>query len=139
MARQSINIKFPFSETQNGGVFASNITTENALKDDLISLLTTKKRQRVMRSGLYSPIFDYISQPLDEISKQRLQSDIKEKIATFIPQIEIKGIKFTEKPEENLLGIKIVFSISSLFDTTQTVELNIPTPDLASRDSADEK
>jgi phage baseplate assembly protein W len=138
MARQSINIRFPFAETFDGGVFQSNNTTERALRDDLVSLLTTKKRQRVMRSGLYSPIFDYIDEPLDEVLKNRLQDDIKAKVAEYIPQIEIKKIKFTEKPDENLLGIKIFFNISDLFDTTQTVELNIPTPDLANRDSTDE-
>jgi phage baseplate assembly protein W len=130
MARQSINIKFPFQETFDGGVFKSNTTTENALKDDLISLLTTKPKQRVMRSNMYSPIFLYIHEPLDDILQQRLQSDIKDKVATFIPQIIIQGITFTPKPE-NLLGITIIFSISELFNTTQTVELNIPTPDLS--------
>lgn len=138
MARQSINIKFPFSETFDGGVFASNTTTESAIKSDLISLLTTKRRQRVMRSGLYSPIFDYLNEQLDSVLKDRLKADIIEKVGQFIPQIEIKGIKFTEKPDENMLGIQIVFSISSLFNTTQTVELNIPTPDMSMRDSADE-
>ena len=138
MARQSINIRFPFAETFDGGVFQVNTTTERALRDDLVSLLTTKRRQRVMRSGLYSPIFDYLDEPMDDILQQRLQNDIKEKVAQFIPQIEIKTIKFTEKPDENLLGIKIIFSISDLFDTTQTVELNIPTPDLINRDTADE-
>ena len=139
MARQSINIRFPVQETLDGGIFQTNNTTERALRDDLVSLLTTKRRQRVMRSGLYSPIFDYLDEPMDDTLKDRLQEDIKEKVAEFIPQIEIKGIKFQEKPDENLLGIKIVFSISDLFQTTQTVELNIPTPDLAGRDTMDEK
>lgn len=139
MGRQSINIKFPFQETFNGGVFDTNTTTENALKDDLISLLTTKRRQRVMRSGLYSPIFDYIDEPMDSIMQQRLQDDIKTKVALFIPQIEIKGINYTPKPEQNLLGIQIVFSISELFGTVQSIELNIPTPDLADRDTVDEQ
>ena len=84
MARQSINIKFPFAETFEGGVFKSNITTENALKDDLISLLTTKKRQRVMRSNLYSPIFDYINDQLDSVLQQRLKDDIIQKVNQFI-------------------------------------------------------
>jgi phage baseplate assembly protein W len=138
MARQSINIRFPFSETLDGGVFQVNTTTERALKDDLISLLTTKKRQRVMRSGLYSPIFDYIDEPMDSVLKQRLEDDIKAKVAIFIPQIIIQGIKYTDNVSENLLGINIVFSISNLFDTTQTVQLNIPTPDFSNRDTVDE-
>ena len=139
MARQTINIRFPFAETQDGGVFQTNNTTERALRDDLISLLTTKKRQRVMRSGLYSPIFDYLTEPMDDILKQRLQDDIKAKVATFIPQIVIQGIKYVDNVGENLLGIQITFSISNFFDTTQTVNINIPTPDLSARDSADEK
>lgn len=137
MAGQSINIKFPFAETFDGGVIGTNNTTERALRDDLVSLLTTKPRQRVMRRNLHSPIFKYLNENLDEILKQRLSDDIKACVSKFIPQIEIKTIKYTEKPDENLLGIKIVFSISSLFDTTQTVELNIPTPDINQRDSAD--
>lgn len=138
MARKSINIRFPFQETFNGGVFESNTTTERALRDDLVSLLTTKRRQRVMRSRLFSPIFDYINEPMDETMKQRLEDDIKAKVTEFIPQIEIKGIKFTEKPEENLLGIKISFGIAELFDTIQTVELNIPTIDGVDRDTVDD-
>jgi len=129
MARKSINIRFPFEETQDGGVFQTNTTTERALRDDLVSLLTTKRRQRVMRNNLFSPIFDYLDEPLDTIMQQRLETDIKTKVGEFIPQIEIQRIQYTPKPEENLLGIKIIFSISELFDTVQTVELNIPTND----------
>jgi len=134
MARQSINIRFPFEDTLDGGVFQVNTTTERALRDDLVSLLTTKRRQRVMRNNLFSPIFDYLDEPLDEIMQQRLEDDIKKKVAEFIPQIEIKKIKFEPKKDQNLLGIKIIFSISELFDTIQTVELNIPTEDASNRD-----
>ena len=124
MARQTINIKFPFQETFDGGVFATNTTSENAIKDDLISLLTTKPRQRVMNANLFSPIYNFISEPLDSVLQGRLTSDIIQKVSQFIPQIVIKGITYTAN--ENLLGIKIVFSITNLFNTTQTVSLNIP-------------
>ena len=127
MSTRGINIKLPFENTQDGGVFALNITTENALRDDLVSLLTTKRGQRVMRNNLFSPIFDYIGEPLDGITQERLDHDIREKVSEFIPQIEIKNIKFTPNPEENLLGIKIIFAISELFGSEQIVELNIPT------------
>jgi len=127
MGTQGINIKLPFQETQDGGVFGLNTTTETALRDDLISLLTTKRGQRVMRNNLFSPIFDYIGEPLDSITQERLDHDIKEKVAEFIPQIEIKKIVFTPKPEENLLGIRIIFTIAELFGVEQIIELNIPT------------
>jgi phage baseplate assembly protein W len=127
MATTGINIKFPFEETQDGGVFALNTTTENALRDDLIALLTLKRGQRPMRSSMFSPIFDFIEEPLDEITQRRLDTEIRKKVGEFIPQIEIVNIKFTPKPEDSLLGISIRFRISQLFGAEQVVEFNVPT------------
>jgi phage baseplate assembly protein W len=126
MAVKTINIRFPFAETFNGGVFESNTTTERAYRDDLISLLTTKRRQRVMRINLFSPIYDYLHEPFDDIAQQRLDRDIKAKVEEYMPQIEIKGIKYTPNYSENLLGLQVVFSVKELFDTTQSININFP-------------
>jgi len=126
MGRKTINITFPFSETVNGGVFATNVTTEKALRDDLVALLTMKKGQRPMRSTLYSPIYDYIMDPLDTIALQRMEEDIRKKVEEFITQIEIQKIDFTVSPENNALNIKTIFTVSGLFGSEQVVEINIP-------------
>lgn len=123
----SINIKFPFKDTYDGGVFESSITSEVAYQSDLISLLTTKKGQRVMRSKLYSPIYDYLMEPLDDISQQELRRDIDAKVKEFIPQIEIKKIKFDPDYENNLLGIKIIYIIIDFFSIEKTLDLSFPT------------
>ena len=126
MAR-TINIRFPFKETYDGGVFAGTITTEAAYQSDLISLLTTKRGQRVMRSSLFSPIYDYLMDPLDEILEQELRRDIDSKVKEFIPQIEIKRIKFTPNYDNNLLEIKIIYIIKEFFNTENTLQLTFPT------------
>ena len=122
----SINIKFPFKDTGNGGIFDTNQTTEEAIKADLISLLTTRRGQRPMRSRLFSPIYDYIMEPLDDFTKSELKKDIEEKVAEFIPQITITTILFTEQEENNLLTIEIVFKIENFFGVLDSVTLNIP-------------
>jgi phage baseplate assembly protein W len=122
----SINIRFPFKDTNRGGVFDVNKTTPNALKDDLISLLTTKRGQRPMRSRLFSPIYDYIMEPMDEISKKELQIDIEEKVQEFIPQITITKINYSEDFENNILTIEIVFRIDTSFGIEEKVILNVP-------------
>lgn len=126
MAR-TINIRFPFKETYDGGVFAGTITSEAAYQSDLISLLTTKRGQRVMRSKLFSPIYDYLMDPLDEILEQELRRDIDSKVKEFIPQIEIKRIKFTPNYDNNLLEIKIIYIIKEFFNTENTLQLTFPT------------
>lgn len=127
MGIKGINISFPFVETQDGGVFQLNSTTQNAVRDDLIALLTLRRGQRPMRNTMFSPIFDFIGEPLDETSQRLLDTEIRTTVAQFIPQIVIKNINFTPKPEENLLGIRIVFTITELFGSEMVVELNIPT------------
>ena len=122
----SINIQFPFKDGFEDGVFGVNSTTEKAMRSDLISLLTTKRGQRIMNSELYSPIFDYIHEPLDETTQGMLENDIKKKVGQFIPQISITKINFLSKPEENLLNMTIVFSTNNT-GISQKVELNVPT------------
>jgi phage baseplate assembly protein W len=123
---KGVNIRFPFKETNTGGVFDTLKTTDSALRSDLISLLTTRRGQRPMRSTLYSPIYDYIMEPLDEYTKQELSKEIEEKVSEFIPQITITNMYFTEREEENLLTIEIVFRIDSFFGIEDSIILNIP-------------
>lgn len=122
----SINIKFPFKNTNRGGVFDTNEITPNALRDDLVSLLTTKRGHRPMRSTFFSPIYDYIMEPMDEVSKKELQIDIEEKVGEFIPQITITKINYSENLNENILTIEIVFRIDTSFGIQESVILNVP-------------
>jgi phage baseplate assembly protein W len=112
-----INIKFPFKTTVKGGVFDVNTTSSNALKSDLICLLTTRRGQRPMRSSLYSPIYDYIMEPLDSFVKSELKKDIEKKVSEFIPQISITAVNFEEPEQGNLLKIDITFRIDNEFIT----------------------
>lgn len=123
---KGINIKFPFEETTEGGVFATNKITELALSDDLVALLTLKRGQRPMQGNMYSPIYDYLHEPMDNITESELKTKIEEKVDEFLPQIVIKKIIFTQKNEESLLEIKIKFNIEETFGTEQTVNINVP-------------
>jgi phage baseplate assembly protein W len=123
---KGINIKFPFQDTQTGGIFKVNKITENALKDNLISLLTTRRGQRVMRSELYSPIYDYIMEPIDNNLKRQLSLEIENKVDEFLPEVNIKEILITEIEEENLVNIKLIFSTDFSYGSTDTINLTIP-------------
>lgn len=125
MAR-SINIRFPFRDSLDGGVFETSKTSEVAYQSDLISLLTTKRGQRVMRSELYSPIYDYLMDPLDDISMSELKRDIEDKVRKFIPQVQVKKVKTTPNYDSNSLEIKIYYTIKDYFNIEKTLNLNFP-------------
>lgn len=123
---KGINLKFPFKDSQKGGVFDVNIVTENALKDNLISLLTTRRGQRVMRPNLFSPIYDYIMEPIDNSTKRQIRLGIEEKIDEFLPEIIVKEIIIDENEEQNLLIIKIIFTTQFSYNSSDSITLNIP-------------
>tara|TARA_B100000963_G_scaffold344398_1_gene347207 strand:- start:137 stop:523 length:387 start_codon:yes stop_codon:yes gene_type:complete len=120
----SINIKFPFKETNVGGVFDTNITTDAAVRADLVSLLTTRRGQRPMRSSLFSPIYDYLMEPLDDFIETELKREIEDKVREFLPQITITTIVFEDN--ENVLKIDITFRVDSFFGITDSITLNMP-------------
>lgn len=122
----SISIKFPFKETQNGGVFMTNQTTLESIQTNLISLLTLKRRHRVMHNNLYSPLWDYIFEPWDDISSTTLRADLIEKIRDYIPQVEVVNILFDFDETQNLLNVKIVYRISELGGVEDDINISLP-------------
>lgn len=123
---KSIGILFPIKETEEGGVFKTSKSTDSAIRSDLIALLTLRKGQRVMQSRMYSPIYDYLFEPLDQITTDQLNIKIREKVQEFIPQVEIRKINFTNQDNQNLLSIEIVYVIIDFFGIEETLTIQIP-------------
>lgn len=122
----AIGIKFPFQESFEGGVYRFTRTTPEKVRTNLIALLTLKKKQRPMRNNLYSPFWDYVFEPWDEITADKLKEDLLEKIEMFIPEITVEDIVFTFDEETNILTTKIVYSIVELAGATDFVEIDVP-------------
>jgi len=124
---KTLGILFPIKESLEGGVFKATKSTDESVRSDMIALLTLRRGQRVMQSRMFSPIYDYIFEPLDIITENELDTKIKEKLKEFIPQVEIKKIKFISNQEENLLSIKIIYVIIDFFEIEETLTIEIPT------------
>jgi len=124
---KTIGLLFPIKESIDGGVFKGSTFTEEAIYSDMVALLTLKKAQRVMQGRMYSPVYEYVFEPLDNITENELNIKITEKVNEFIPQVKIKNIEFTPIPEENQLKIKIFYTIIDFFGEQQTLTIQIPT------------
>lgn len=120
-----INIKLPFEESDSGGVFNVNKTTGQALTDDLLCLMTTRRGNRVMRNRIYSPVYDYINEPIDEITIENLSRDIEQKIQEFLPQIDVYETRITPYEDQNILEIKILFTVKNFYNIKQSLVINV--------------
>ncbi len=121
-----INIQFPFSETNEGGVFGTNKTTQKAIRDNLLAFLTLRKGQRPMNNNLFSPLFDFIFQQFDDISEDELREALTEKLSIYFPEITLLEVRMEFKEENNLIKITLIYSINDLGGVNDNVTVNIP-------------
>lgn len=122
----AIGIRFPFQDSFEGGVFKYTKTTPEKVRTNLISLLTLRRKQRPMRNNLFSPLYDIIFEPWDEISEDQLRTALLDKIEMFMPEITVEDIIFTFDEETSVLTTKVVYSIIELAGINDSVEINVP-------------
>lgn len=121
----AIGIRFPFQESFEGGVFRYTRTTPEKVRTNLIALLTLKKKQRPMRNNMYSPLYDIIFEPWDDISEDKLRTALLDKLEQFMPEITVEDIVFTFDETTSVLTTKIVYSIVELAGMNDFVEINV--------------
>jgi len=121
----AIGVRFPFQDSTEGGMFRYTKTSEENVRTNLISLLTTKKRHRVMNNDLYSPLYDYIFEQWDDISKDELDSKLKKVIDKYIPEVTVLTIEYTFDELTNVLNVNIVYGIEYLPGMTYSVEVGV--------------
>jgi len=121
----AIGIKFPFQESFEGGVYRFTKTTPEKVRTNLIALLTLKRKQRPMRNNLYSPLWDYIFEPWDEISADKLKGALLEKIEMFMPEITVEDIVFNFDESTSVLTTKVIYSIIELAGATDFIEIDV--------------
>lgn len=122
-----IGFLFPFKNSSEGGVLASSKTSQDAVRSNLISLLTTKRGHRPMRPDLFSPLYDYINEPIDEVTISRMKDAVEEKIIDYIPEIQVKDIVITPYEEENRISVNIVYSLNFLGNAIDSVNITVLT------------
>jgi len=121
----AVGVRFPFQETTDGGVFRYTKSSEEAIRTNLISLLTTKKKQRVMNNNLYSPLYDQIFEQWDDIAQDSLDGKLKDVIAAYIPEVTVVDIQYNFDETSYVLTVKVVYSINYLQGITGTVEVGV--------------
>ena len=80
-----------------------------------------------MRPQLFSPLFDYIMEPWDDISEDELREKLLQKIDQFMGTlIEVSKVNLDIQDDGNTLRVEIVYSIIQLGGAMDGVELFVP-------------
>lgn len=113
-----INIKFPLEDdSENGFLFKGTKTTANAVKSDLILLLTTKKGERWYNPDYGTNLITYLFEPNDTITHDDIINDLKQAVSNYLSFIKINNVNFIDSTQdssvnENEININIKYEIN---------------------------
>ena len=134
----SINLKFPLKSYRRG-FFQGNTDTISAVRENIKTLLLTRKGERVMHANLGTSIPVLQGQLFEPITKdetfENIRLEIESAIKQYLPYIRIVNIRMITQDEEPELGnnkirISMDYTItdqSAIVDTIN-IGVNNPTP-----------
>jgi phage baseplate assembly protein W len=86
-------IDFPFQDSDLGYYLQLTETPEEEIKADLIHLLLTRKGSRYFLPDFGTRLYEYIFEPLDSPTFDSIESEIREQVGKYIPNLVINSVK----------------------------------------------
>lgn len=88
-------INFPFQDSKTGKYLSLSETTNDEIRSSLIHLLLTRKGSRYFLPDFGTRIYEFIFEPLDGPTFNDIESDIKDSVEKYIPNLLINSISIT--------------------------------------------
>lgn len=118
---------YPLFATKKGNQNIS-YTTLDAVKTDIITLLKTRRGERVMQPTFGLGLDRYAFEPNVNSLLDNIKTDIEDSIAFWLPFVVLSKISVeatTEDKDRNRFYVEIQFSIKSLPSKLESVTLTI--------------
>lgn len=96
-------IKFPFMDSTDGRYFSLTTTSTEEIRTNLVHLLLTRKGSRYYLPNFGTRLLEYIFEPLDGPTFSDIESEIRDSVAEYIPNIQITKLTVSDASmdEEN--------------------------------------
>jgi phage baseplate assembly protein W len=89
-------INFPFRDSFDGKYLDLSQTNEEEIRSSLIHLLLTRKGTRYYLPDFGTRLYEYIFEPLDGPTFNDIQSEIKDSVSKYIPNLIVNSITVTD-------------------------------------------
>lgn len=103
-----LGIRFPFANSKDGFYFDLTKTTKESVKSNLLHLLTTRKGNRLYKPDFGSNLYQYIFQPMDDITFNQIQNEITSAVKLNIQGINIDSVEMSS--EDHTINLMINYS-----------------------------
>lgn len=109
----SINITFPFENSEDGTYVKMSKTTSEALRSDLLHLLLTDKGTRLYLPDFGTNLRQFLFNPNDNQTLYDIKSEINETLQKYLPKINITELSVTQNQEsEKRVDVRIYYKVT---------------------------
>jgi phage baseplate assembly protein W len=100
-------LNFPFRDSVKGNYLQLTELQSDEVRADLLHLLLTRKGSRYFLPDFGTRLYEYIFEPFDGLTFDAIESDIRDSITKYMPNLIVNGISITplDPSEETEPGI----------------------------------
>ena len=114
-------LKFPFNDSSRGDFLELTEFQSEQIRSDLIHLLLTRKGSRYYLPEFGTRLYEFIFEPNDGLTFQDIESDIRDSIGQFMPNLLVNQI--TIEPADQSVEVNSI-NERSLGDDSRLYDLN---------------
>jgi phage baseplate assembly protein W len=92
---KTYGLTFPFVESYNGKYLDLSDYPAEEIRSNLIHLLLTRKGTRYFLPDFGTALLEYIFEPLDGPTFKNIESEIRDSVEKFMPQLQLTNISIT--------------------------------------------
>jgi phage baseplate assembly protein W len=97
---KTYGITFPFQESRIGKYLSLTQTKDSEIRSSLMNLILTRKGSRYYLPNFGTGLYEYIFEPLDVPTFDSIESDIRQSVETYMPNLKINNIRITAASSE---------------------------------------
>ena len=124
-----VGIDLPFTKSNTHGYFSPTLTTVEAVKNNIKSLLNTSVGERYLQPTLGLNLKKYLFEPVTEDTNLLIEDEIVGSFRKWLPFVDIKDLKITSEESgaigKNKINVKILFGIQRNNQSLDSVEVTI--------------
>lgn len=112
-------INFPFRDSVKGDYLQVTEFESQQIKADLIHLLLTRKGSRYYLPTFGTRLYEFLFEPFDGLTFDAIESDIREAVATFMPNLLLNQI--TISPADPMEEVDLTTGTSTVGSSESTI------------------